>query len=171
VPTRSASPSSAKYSQCSNQRVQREQAERRRAVDEDELESRAQRLEHALQSPLTLGERDEFDLGAGQIAIGGNQIEVVHLRRQDVVAIQVSADQRFVGSAVQRALPLEADAARQVSLRVNVHQQDLPPLERQGCCDVDGGGRLADAAFLVGDGDDPAVVGLVELSVICHTTN
>ena len=53
-----------------DQRIQREQAERRRAVDEDVVEPRPQRLDDALEAPLALGHRDQLDLRAGQIAVG-----------------------------------------------------------------------------------------------------
>jgi hypothetical protein len=47
--------------------------------------SGAQRFEHTLQPPLTLGNRHEFDLGTCQVAIGGNQREALHRRGQDKV--------------------------------------------------------------------------------------
>ena len=43
---------------------------------------------------------------------------------------------------------------RAVGLRVQVHQQRFHPLLRHGRGQVDRGGRLADAALLVGYGDD-----------------
>ena len=60
-----------------DERVQREQPERRRRVDEDEVEAIAQRLEQVAQTALAIRERDELDLRAGEIAIGGNQRQVL----------------------------------------------------------------------------------------------
>ena len=49
-----------------DERVQREQAERRRAVDEDVVELVAQRLEQVPQAAFAIGQGDQFDLGAGE---------------------------------------------------------------------------------------------------------
>ena len=54
------------------------------------------------------------------------------------------------------ALALEADAAREVALGVGVDEEDALVGEGEGGAEVDGGGGFADAAFLVGDGEDPA---------------
>ena len=56
-----------------------------------------------------------------------------------------------------RGLSAEADAARQVALWVDVDEQDALVGERERRGQVDGGGGLADAAFLVGDGDDAGI--------------
>ena len=40
----------------------------------------AQRREQIAQAPLAVRERDELDLGAGQVAIGGNQPQVLDAR-------------------------------------------------------------------------------------------
>ena len=50
---------------------------------------------------------------------------------------------------------LDAKPDRQGALRVEVHQQDTPPLLGQGRSEVDSGRRLADATLLIADGDDP----------------
>ena len=47
-----------------------------------------------------------------------------------------------------------SDAAREVALRIDVDEQDALVRERQRRGEVDGGGGFADAALLVGDGDD-----------------
>ena len=52
------------------------------------------------------------------------------------------------------ALAFEADAAREVALRVDVDEEDALVGEGEGGAEVDGGGGLADAAFLVCDGED-----------------
>ena len=53
-------------------------------------------------------------------------------------------------------LPSQADAARQITLWVHVHEQHLLVRQREGRREVDGGRGLADAALLVGDGNDTA---------------
>ena len=43
----------------------------------------AQRIEQSLQAAFAIGERDQFDLGAGEFAIGGDQREPFDARWQD----------------------------------------------------------------------------------------
>ena len=57
-----------------------------------------------------------------------------------------------------RRLPFLADAAGQVALGIDVDEQHALLGERQRRRQVDGGGGLADAALLVGDGDDSAAI-------------
>ena len=60
-----------------DERVEREQAERRRRVDEDVVEAVAQRRRaSARRRRSRFGQRDELDFGAGEIAVGGDQREV-----------------------------------------------------------------------------------------------
>ncbi len=56
----------------SYQRVQRQQAERRGAVDEDQIKLPAKRVEHPAKAILAIGHVDELDFRAGEISIGGN---------------------------------------------------------------------------------------------------
>ena len=61
-----------------DERVEREESERRRRVDEDEVEAIAQRLEQIAQAALAIRQVDELDFRAGEIAIGGNEPQVLH---------------------------------------------------------------------------------------------
>src|SRR5690606_4051380 len=61
---------------------------------------------------------------------------------------------------------LQAEAAREVCLRVHVDEQDLLVGEGERGCEIDGGGGLGDAAFLVGHGDDAGVFGHLNYSRI-----
>ena len=63
-----------------DERVERQQAERRRAVDEDVVEVVAHRREQRAQPFFARGERDQFDFGAGEIAVGGDQRQAVDRR-------------------------------------------------------------------------------------------
>ena len=56
-----------------DERVEREQAERGRAVDEDEVERVAQRRRAGAQAALAIGERDELDFRAGEVARRGDE--------------------------------------------------------------------------------------------------
>ena len=67
---------------------------------------------------------------------------------------RLRSDQRVVDGAGGSGLPFCADAAGQVALRVDVDEQHAPIGEGERGRQVDGRGGLADAALLVGDGDD-----------------
>jgi hypothetical protein len=116
-----------------NQRIQGEQTERRGAVDEDVLEARPKRIEHALQTTLALEHRNHLDLCACQIPVGGHQMEIVDPRREDegIRHGSVHVHQGFVSGAARRTLPLEAHAAREVSLRVNIDEENRTAFQSQ----------------------------------------
>ena len=57
------------------------------------------------------------------------------------------------------AVPFEPDAAGEVGLGVDVDEEDALFGEGEGRRQVDGGGGFADAAFLVGDGEDARHIG------------
>ena len=52
-------------------------------------------------------------------------------------------------------LALQAEAAGEVGLRIEVDEQHALLGHGEGRGEVDGGGGFADATFLVGDSDDP----------------
>jgi hypothetical protein len=54
-------------------------------------------------------------------------------------------------------LAIDTKPGTGVALRVNIDNQDFLTNCRECGGQIDGGGRLADAAFLVGDGDDPVL--------------
>ena len=72
------------------------------------------------------------------------------------VAVEVGRGERLVDRvAVGHAL-LHADAAREVGLGIDVHEQDVPLRQGERRGQVDGGRGLAHAALLVGYGYYPA---------------
>ena len=61
-----------------DERVEREQAERRRRVDEDEVEAIAERRRGARAGAARgRGSDDELDFGAGEVAVGGDERQVL----------------------------------------------------------------------------------------------
>src|SRR4029079_18386367 len=66
-----------------DERVEREQAERGRTVDEDPVEVLAQRLEQTPQPALAVGEAHKLDFGAGETAVSGHDLQVVDGARDD----------------------------------------------------------------------------------------
>ena len=61
------------------ERVQRQQAQRGRAVDEDVVVAVGRRADRSAQLPLAVRHRHELDLGAGQVGVGGHQVQVRQL--------------------------------------------------------------------------------------------
>ena len=165
VPTRSARPSSAKYSQCSGIRTASAATSAlsvRRPSDGGQSmkmnsKSRSQRVQLPLEPAFALEHRHHLDFGAREVAVGRNQVKVRDRCRHDPGVADVLAHERFVGRPAGRPLPFQADATRQVSLRICIDQKDLSSFDRQRRRHVQGRGGLPDAALLVGDGDDPAV--------------
>ena len=142
-----------------DERVQREQSERRRRVDEDVVEVGAQRIEQTLQTTLAAVESDELDLGAGELAVGGKKRERVDAGREDERSrVGIVRHQRAVGAALAGAT-LQADAAREVGLRIHVDEQDALFGQRERRAEIDGGRGFGDAALLIGDGDDLRIIG------------
>jgi hypothetical protein len=118
-------------------------------------EGRAQRIEHALQPPLAILERHQLDFCAREVLIRSDQREVVDARRLDERLRRAVGEQRLVGGPRLRPLTAIADAAREIALRIDIDKQHPATLKRDGRRQVDGGRRLADATFLIGNGDDP----------------
>jgi hypothetical protein len=144
-----------------HERVERQQPQRRWAVDEDVVrpifrwELRDVRLDGATEPVLASHDGDQLDLRAGQVD-----------RRRD--ALQVGAGRRRVHDLAERAVAdqcvvdrrrahgvLDAECGARVALRIEVDHQRSQTVEGQRHAQVHRRRRLADAALLVGDGDDP----------------
>ena len=136
-----------------DERVQREQSERGRRIDDEEVEARSQRIEEAAQPPIAIGQRNQLDLRAGEIARGGDDAEAVDGGRED----EVLGDDDVAASAPGRwcrrpRLSFQPQAAGGVALRVGVDDEDGGAGEGERAAEVDGRGGLAHAALLVRDG-------------------
>ena len=144
---------------CGRERVDREQAERRRAVDEDEVEALLEVAEvfiqRRTQAVLAGDLRHELDLRAGEVDRARRAQQIRRLRadlhdvRERELVDQHVVDARNVGGV------RHSEGRRGVSLRIQVDHEDPSAHGGQGCRDVDGRRRLADAALLVRDGDHP----------------
>ncbi len=133
--------------------VQREQAERWRAVDQDELVRLTQRREPATHDAFARGPVHEFDFGAHQVLRRRDHVQ----GREPHMRVHDFRHRHFVDQhVVQRAAHVvgaDPDAARRVPLRVGI-DEERPVFGRcEGCRHVDGGGGLPDATFLIRHGD------------------
>ena len=135
------------------QAVDGEQAERRRAVDEDVVVVVEHRLDGPAQPVLPAERRHQLDLGAGQVEAGRGDEQVLHRRRLDAVLERHLVHDDVVHRGLEPAV-VDAETRGGVALRVEVDDQRAVAQLGQAGTEVDGGGGLADAALLVGDGDD-----------------
>ena len=135
-----------------DERVDRQQPERRRRVDEDVVVLRLDADERLLERTLAADHRRERELGAGKVDRGNGD---VHLGDTDDLL-----DRKLVDEHVEhRALDLvrvPALAHRQVPLGVQVDEQDRVTLFLEGDPEVQRSRRFRHAALLVGERNDPA---------------
>jgi hypothetical protein len=147
-----------------DERVQREQAQRRGCVDEDEIEARPEGIEQPTEPVFAFGHRDELDLGAGEVPVGGDNREMVDARREDgACRIGAGRGEHVVDGAVGRGPTFESQSTRQVRLRIHVDEENSLVGQGQRRGEVDGGCGFGDATLLIGDSHDARIFG--------HTAN
>ena len=133
--------------------VDGQQAERRGAVDEDVVVVVEHGLDRPPQPGLPAERRDELDLGAGEVEAGRGDEQALDVGRLDAVLERHLVHQHVVHRRLEAAV-LDAEPGRGVALRVEVDDQRALAELGQAGADVDRRRGLADAALLVGDGDD-----------------
>src|SRR5690606_36855216 len=117
----------------------------------------ADRRQRALEALLAALLLHQLDLRGGQVDVAGQQ--VIAFRRLDPhLDGTVLAEQQVTGGGRDLTL-VHAAAHGRVALRVKIDQQHALGSGGKGCSQVDSRGGLADAAFLVGDGDDASHAG------------
>src|SRR5690606_15548986 len=95
----------------------------------------------------------ELDLGAGEIGGGRDDLEVAELGGVDELGDRAAIEEGVVDGAVE-VIAAEAETAAGVALRIHVDEQGAALRRGEARGQVDGGGRLAHAALLIGDTDD-----------------
>src|SRR6202521_3614462 len=139
-----------------HQRVDAEQAEGWRAIDHHEVVLVLAGCELLLEERFAAHLRDELDLRAGELDVRGDEVHA----EVAVLDHMSEGDLRIEEQVIQRELDLigllEAHVDRQVALGVEVDEEDSLPEFSERATQVHRGGRLANAAFLVGNCDDSA---------------
>ncbi len=108
-----------------------------------------------LHAPLAIFDGNQFDLGARQVARGGDDRQTLGRRFQnEIPRVDVVAGEGFVERSAGRTLTLQANAAGGVSLRVAVDQQHVLAFEGESGGQVNCRGGLSDPAFLICDGNN-----------------
>ena len=140
-----------------HQRVQRQQPQRRRTVDQHVVKVRhVERAQRPGQPQLPRHHRDQFDLRPGEVDGGRRAVQAGHLPgRLDDLGQRTVVDQHVVDGGNARVVR-HIQRRRCVPLRVQVHHQYARAVLRQAGGQVYRRGRLADPALLVRDRHDPA---------------
>ena len=134
--------------------VQGQDAERRRAINQDNIKSSAvqnrfERLRDALQM---IFEARDFQVGGAQIHFARNDFEPLVSRRLYFFEEISFAEQNAIRARAFNFF--QADAAGCVGLRVEVKKQNALAERGEAGGKIDGGGGFSHATFLVGDRDD-----------------
>ena len=117
------------------------------------LEALADGIERVAEAVLAIVERDQLDVGAQQILVRRDDAEVRQFGGLDGGVGSDVAHQQLVGAGAV-GVAQKAQAAGGVGLRIAVDQQGRGLAGGKGGSQVNGGGRLADSALLVGDCDE-----------------
>ena len=144
------------------QGVDADRAQRGRAVEEGHGEALAHRAEALAQARLGALDAGQLDRGAGEVAVGGDEPEVVGPGRTGRLGDRDVAGQAVVGRGVHLLVGAQGDG--RVALRVEVDEQGLLAVAGRAGGEVDRGGRLADAALLIRHRVDQAHDGAPYLS-------
>src|SRR5512140_1413537 len=135
--------------------VDREQAERRWAVDEDEVVVRADAIVEGLaERVLAPDRREQLHLGRCELEGRRSDIDAFRLALEDDASQVRSAVVEDVGDRAFDLAQVDPEADREVRLRIHVDGKNAMAQLGEGTREVDRGGRLADAALLVRDRDD-----------------
>ena len=140
------------------QAVEREQAERGRAIDQDEVVFGADRSQCRAQTLLATIEADHFDFGTGQFAVGAQDV-VAAARRLQLLGFDTRfghgcrLEQHVIHRQLQLAL-VDPGPHGRVALRIEIDHEHALAHFGQTSRQIDGGGRLADAALLIGDAEN-----------------
>src|SRR6185503_9089769 len=137
------------------QRVDREQPEAGRRVDEHVVVVVVDRAQRLLQRALATDLRGHRDLGAGEVDRRAGDVD---LALADDLAYRGVVDQHVVHGHLE-AVRVDALRHGEVALWVHVDAEDAVALLGEGDGQVQGRRRLGDAALLICEGDDLGHVG------------
>ena len=128
-----------------DERVDRQQAERRRRVDEDVVVAVAHLDERLLERALAADQRGQRELGAGEVDRRDGDVDLDGL---DHVGDRDSVDEDVEHRALDR-VGVHPLAHREVALRIEVDDEHALPRLVQRDAEVERRRRLRDAALLV----------------------
>src|SRR5262245_18759013 len=134
------------------QRIDRQKAERRRAIDDDVAVGVERRQQRILEAMLTPVQRDELDFGTDEIDVRGQQLEVLHRSVADRLFDRFRTEEDVVGRRIELGLG-DTKPRRCIALGIEINEERLPTGQRKTRRQIDGGRRFAYSALLVYDRD------------------
>jgi hypothetical protein len=135
-----------------DQRVEREQIQGRRAIDQNEAVLFADVRDALTQAELAIGDSYQFEVRADQVLIGGNQVQPLKVGCLDRVPCGQIFKENLIEAGAFRILG-NAQAGGGIALGVGVYEQNSEVISRQRGRQVNGGRGLTDPALLIGDGE------------------
>jgi len=115
--------------------IQREETQRWRRVDEDEVELIAQRLEEIAEPALAREHRDELDLGTREVPVRRNEPQVLHgslEHERRGVLDRVLRRERLIDRPRGGGLPFQPEPTGEIALWIHVDDEDALLRDRQG---------------------------------------
>ena len=138
---------------CGAQTIECEQAQSRRAINQNEVVIGIHRGEGRFQTDFAPFLVDQLHLCTGQFAVGSQHVVSACITRNACLGHTGFLQQHVVHTVGELAL-VHVRAHRCVALRIHIHQQHALPQGRQSGCQVHAGGGFANAAFLVGNAEN-----------------
>ncbi len=134
--------------------VHGDEAKRRRAVDEDEVEVVHDGVDGPLQFHLPAEGRNQLDLYSGQVDRGRCHKEVLHAGRLDAVLQRLIPHDHVIHRELE--VPgIDTQTGRRIPLGIQIDDEHPVADLSQGRAEVDRRRGLPDATLLVGDCDHP----------------
>ena len=132
-----------------SQRVDGQDSQRRRAVDQNIVIVLPDTVDRLLQTLLSSLQLYQLDFRACQAHVSRNQIQVRDSGMQHhSPGVEIFVHQKLIHRILQRFLG-DSDPTGGIPLRVDIQHQDLLPHLRQTRCKIDIGRGLSYATFLV----------------------
>ena len=133
-----------------DQGVEGQEVEGGRAVDDDEAVIVADFGDAFAEAEFAVGHVDEFEVGADEVFVGGDEGEAFEFGGDDGVGRRGVAQEDVV-DAGPLAVFGDAEAGGGIALGVGIDDEDTEVIGGQGGGQVDGGRGFTDPAFLVGN--------------------
>ena len=112
-----------------NERVQRQQVERRGTIDDDVVIPLAEGFELLSETELALILVDEFDVCSHQISVAGHDIQAFAAGRAEDLFQRAFSEETIVQA--RRAVLENSQPGGGISLRIGINQQDSEVIRRQ----------------------------------------
>ena len=135
--------------------VEREQIQGWRAIDQDEAVLVPDVRDALAQAELAIGDSHQFEVGANQVLIGGNQVQPFEFGWLDGVPCGHVFKENLIEARPFRIFG-DTQAGGGIALGVGVYDQNSKVISGQRSRQVNGGRGLTDPALLVGDGENSA---------------